>query len=137
MNMQNPLMPTSFIPDPENTRALRDAFGKFTTGVTVVTCASEDGPVCIAANSFSSISLEPALVMWAVDKNSKRFKYFEAASSFAIHVLAAEQADLCDACAKDAFALKHHAHKANAAGVPLLADCLARFECSRVACHGK
>ncbi|MEM7319159.1 MAG: flavin reductase family protein, partial [Pseudomonadota bacterium] len=80
-----------FAPDPENTRQLRDAFGKFATGVTVVTCAGADGPLCITANSFSSISLDPALVMWAPGKSSRRFPLFRDAEHYAIHVLAAEQ----------------------------------------------
>ncbi len=135
MNMLNPEMPKIFTPDADNTRSLRDAFGKFATGVTIVTCASENGPVSITANSFSSISLDPALVMWAVDKNSRRFPFFDQANSFAIHVLAAEQEDLCSACSKDAFALKQLEHVTNDEGVPLLSGCLSRFECKRVACH--
>ena len=135
MNMMTPEMPKTFTPDVENTRNLRDAFGKFATGVTVVTCASEQGPVCITANSFSSISLDPALVMWAIDKSSRRYPFFSMAEHFAIHILAAEQEELCDACAKDAFTLGKVEHVENEDGVPLISGCLARFECTRVACH--
>ena len=53
---------TSFQPDADNTRLLRDAFGRFATGVTVVTAMSEDGPVGITANSFTSVSLDPPMV---------------------------------------------------------------------------
>ncbi len=135
MNMFNPDMPHVFTPNPDNTRKLRDAFGKFATGVTVVTCDSADGPVCIAANSFSSISLDPAFVMWAIDRNSSRFHYFSEAQHYAIHVMAADQSDLCQACAKDGKALQGVDASLNAEGVPLIAGCLARFECERVACH--
>ncbi|MCH2249761.1 MAG: flavin reductase, partial [Cognatishimia sp.] len=51
----------SFVPDADNTRLLRDAFGRFVTGVTIVTAMTEDGPIGITANSFSSVSLDPAL----------------------------------------------------------------------------
>jgi flavin reductase (DIM6/NTAB) family NADH-FMN oxidoreductase RutF len=126
---------TEFVPDSNDPRALRDAFGRFATGVTIVTCDSEDGPVCITANSFSSLSLDPALVMWAIDKGSKRFGYFSQAQHFAIHVLAQEQSALCYGSAKDMFALKDQGHSRNAQGVPLIPNCLARFECTLDASH--
>ena len=124
-----------FSPTPGGTRLLRDAMGKFTTGVTVVTCSSAQGPVCITANSFSSISLDPALVMWAADTQSQRYPFFAEADDFAIHVLASDQRELCTAASKEAFALRDIPHGENMAGVPLIDGCLARFECKRSACH--
>ena len=127
--------PHTFVPGPETTRTLRDAFGRFATGVTIVTAPSEAGPVAITANSFSSVSLDPPLVVWAPDRNSRRFEHFERAEHYAIHVLAADQDALCLATARNAHALHEHPHELNAQGVPLIAGCLARFECRRVACH--
>ncbi len=136
MNALSRNTPIAFAPDPANPRQLRDAFGKFATGVTVVTCADAQGrAACITANSFSSISLSPTLVMWAPDKGSRRFETFRVARRYAIHVLAAEQADLCWACAKDAYALRDFTFLENEAGVPLIPGCLTRFECHQVACH--
>ncbi|MDC0737024.1 flavin reductase family protein [Cognatishimia sp. SS12] len=126
-------MPVAFQPDRENTRLLRDAFGRFATGVTVVTTQGADGPVGITANSFSSVSLDPPLVLWAPSKTSRRYPYFAEADHYAIHVLGADQADLCMGFAKNAFALQHIEHERNIEGVPVLANCLARFECKRVA----
>ncbi len=126
---------TRFAPDPSDTRLLRDAMGKFATGVTVVTCKTPQGPACITANSFSSISLDPALVMWAIGSGARRFPLFADAEDFAIHVLAADQSELCRAASKEAFALKEIPHGNNMAGVPLIEGCLARFECKRSACH--
>src|SRR5690606_13767994 len=48
----------------ERARALRQAFGRFATGVTVVTTGTPQGPIAITANSFSSVSLDPPLVLW-------------------------------------------------------------------------
>lgn len=135
MTMQNPDQPTVFSPDAGSSRQLRDAFGKFTTGITVITVPSADGPISIVANSFSSVSLDPALVLWSVDRAARRFAYFEAADHYAIHVLAAEQGDLCTEVARNAHALNAHPHHLNADGVPLFDHCLARFECRRVAAH--
>lgn len=135
MTMQDPNQPTVFTPDENSGRQLRDAFGKFATGITVITAASADGPVSIVANSFSSVSLDPALVLWSVDRAARRFPYFDAADHYAIHVLAAEQQDLCTQVARNVHALNDIAHAVNADGVPLLDHCLARFECRRVAAH--
>ncbi|KIC46211.1 flavin reductase family protein [Tateyamaria sp. ANG-S1] len=135
MTMQSPQQPTVFTPDADSSRQLRDAFGKFATGVTVVTAPSADGPIAIVANSFSSVSLDPALVLWSVDRNARRFPYFDAADHYAIHVLAAEQGDLCKQAARNAHVLSEHPHILNADGVPLIDHCLARFECRRVAAH--
>lgn len=135
MTMQDPNQPTVFSPDQNSGRQLRDAFGKFATGITVITAASADGPISIVANSFSSVSLDPALVLWSVDRSARRFPYFDAADHYAIHVLAAEQEDLCTQVARNAHALQDVSHTLNADGVPLIDHCLARFECRRVASH--
>ncbi|XDB00370.1 flavin reductase family protein (plasmid) [Sulfitobacter sp. LCG007] len=135
MNAHSTDMARMFAPSETHTRALRDAYGRFATGVTIVTCASSEGPVCITANSFSSLSLEPPLLMWALDRNSRRFRYFEKAEHFAIHVLSADQSELCFACSKDAHALRDRPHGTGPGGAPLLPGCLARFECDREAVH--
>ena len=128
----SPVPPTkAFTPDGSNTRLLRDAFGRFATGVTIVTAMSDQGPVAITANSFSSVSLDPPLVLWSPDKNSRRFTYFVGAENYAIHVLAADQDELCWRVSSDAFGLREGDYLVNAQNVPILPDCLARFECSQ------
>lgn len=124
-----------FVPDPTNERALRDAFGRFATGVTIVTAAAEEGPVAITASSFTSVSIDPPLVLWSPQKASRRFPYFANAKHFAIHVLSAEQDDLCWSVAKDMKALAAMDLDCNPEGVPVLENCLARFECSSYATY--
>lgn len=126
---------TTFKPDATNTRTLRDAFGRFASGVTIVTAPSDDGPVGITANSFSSLSLDPPLVLWSPDTGSRRFPYFERAPHFAIHILAAEQAALCHGFSRSAFAFEGAEVTENEHGVPLIGGCLARFECTLRAIH--
>lgn len=135
MNAISRDMAHTFVPHKDDTRTLRDAFGRFATGVTIVTCDSDDGPICITANSFSSLSLDPALIMWAGDRNSRRFPYFHKARHFTVHVLSSQQAELCFGCSKDAHALRDIRHERCANGTPLLPDCLARFECEQHAYH--
>ncbi len=125
----------AFTPDPGNTRLLRDAFGRFATGVTIVTTHSADGPVAVTASSFSSVSLTPPLVLWSADRGSRRFRFFEAADHYAIHVLSAEQDALCFEVAGDPAALQSSTLAVNDHGVPLLDGCLARFECTRHATY--
>lgn len=125
------MMMQAFKPDPTDTRPLRDAFGRFASGITIVTAASEDGPVGITANSFSSLSLDPPLVLWSPDAKSRRFPYFAAAQHYAIHVLAVEQVGLCHGFSKSAFAFEGLDFELSAHGVPLIKNCLARFECEQ------
>jgi flavin reductase (DIM6/NTAB) family NADH-FMN oxidoreductase RutF len=128
-------MSETFVPGPEMARAFRDALGRFGTGVTVVTCGTPEGPLGITANSFGSLSLDPPLVLWSPAKSSRRFAPFVAAGHYAIHVLGADQALVGAGFVRDgaAFAALDWAH--NAEGVPVIAGCLARFECARAAVH--
>lgn len=116
-------------------RAFRAALGAYATGVTIVTVPAPDGPIGITANSFASVSLDPALVLWSPAKSSKRFNYFSGAPHFAIHVLDAHQQDICNGFTKDKSAFAGLDMDTNTHGVPLINGCLARFECSLHAEH--
>lgn len=128
-------MTHSFRPTPETKRELRTAFGQFATGVTIVTVASNEGPIGITANSFASVSLDPPLLMWCPDKNSRRYAHFAKATHFAVHILSQDQGDLAMQVAKDSAALSAMALGQNDNGVPILGDCMARFDCRVHATH--
>jgi flavin reductase (DIM6/NTAB) family NADH-FMN oxidoreductase RutF len=73
-------------------RELRRALGQYATGVTVVTTADADGRRWgMTANSFTSVSLHPPLVLWAAAKSSPSMPAFDAATHFAVNVLASDQ----------------------------------------------
>jgi len=78
-------------PPPEHptdeTLAYRQALGSFATGVCVVTADSPLGPMGLTINSFTSVSLEPRLLLWCIDERSERWPVFAAAERFAVHVL--------------------------------------------------
>lgn len=120
----------SFAPEAD-ARAFRSALGAFATGVTVVTARGEGGPVGITANSFASLSLDPPLVLWCPARSSRRFAAFAAAETFAVHVLAQDQQDVCDAFTGggEGFAALPFAEGPD--GVPLIDGCLARLLCRR------
>ncbi|MEB3753331.1 flavin-dependent trigonelline monooxygenase reductase component [Acinetobacter sp. MD2(2019)] len=82
-------------------RELRDAFGSFMTGVTVVTTCKDDGtPLGFTANSFASVSLDPALLLVSIAKTSSNYNNFADASHFAINILAEEQKDVSNTFAR-------------------------------------
>lgn len=119
----------------DDPRAFRNALGLYATGVTVVTVPSQDGPIGITANSFASVSLDPPLVLWSPAKSSKRFGYFSGAEHFAIHVLDANQEDICNGFVKDKSAFEGLDWVEGDHGVPNIRGCLARFECTLDAEH--
>lgn len=125
----------SFEPNGDSRRAYRDALGRFGTGVTVVTCDSDHGPLGFTANSFASVSLDPPLVLWSPARASQRFDSFVTAQRFAIHVMSARQAEICSAFAHSAEGFDGFDWHQSAQGVPLISHCLARFECTRHAVH--
>lgn len=76
-------------------RELRRVFGLFTTGVTVVTAVGPGPePVGVTANSVTSVSLEPPLILWCLANKSTSLGAFGPGAPFAIHILAAHQADI-------------------------------------------
>ncbi|MEO0915520.1 MAG: flavin reductase family protein [Pseudomonadota bacterium] len=124
-----------FVPGPNTARQFRTALGRFVTGVTVVTCHSEKGPLGITANSFASVSLDPPLVLWSPAKSSSRHDAFLEAENFVIHVLDRSQASICAQFTKDGFNFKGLDLSSEVVNAPLIQGCLAHFECRRFAAH--
>ena len=116
-------------------RALRNALGQFATGVTVVTTQTDKGPLGITANSFSSVSLDPPLVLWSPARASRRFAAFEAATHYAIHVLSDTQEHVCKRFSTDGFDFDGLDWAPGQNGAPLIGGALAQFECTRYAAH--
>lgn len=128
-------LPHSFDPAKADPRDFRDALGRFGTGVTVITCNTATGPLGITANSFSSVSLDPPLVLWSPAKRSSRYPFYMAAPHFAVHVLGEEQAALCEAFSRAGDAFDKFDWSRNDHGVPLIDGCLSRFECRAISAH--
>jgi flavin reductase (DIM6/NTAB) family NADH-FMN oxidoreductase RutF len=111
---------------------LRRAFGTFLTGVTVVTTRDPDGtPRGMTANSFTSVSLDPPLVLVCIGKGSSNIAAFAAADRFAVNILGHAQSEVAtvfSARGIDRFATVPHREAAT--GAPVLADCLSWFDCT-------
>jgi flavin reductase (DIM6/NTAB) family NADH-FMN oxidoreductase RutF len=111
-------------------RAFRNALGNFPTGVTIMTAAAGVRKVGVTANSFSSVSLSPALILWSIDKSSASYEVFNEASHFAVNILAADQIDLSNRFAKrteDKFASIDYIR--GVGGAPLFPGCTAHLQC--------
>jgi len=78
----------------EDSRGFRKCLGQFATGVTVITTQTPQGAVGLTANSFSSLSLDPPLILWSIDLKSSRFAHFHDSNSFAINILGSDQIHL-------------------------------------------
>lgn len=116
---------------PPDSLMLRRAFGCFPTGVTIITTHTGNGdPVGLTVNSWTSLSLDPPLVLWALGRHSASLPVFETCDHFAVNILAEDQAWLSRRFATrgdDRFA--GVAMRAGRDGVPLIEGCSAHIEC--------
>ena len=124
-----------FVPDAENARSFRTALGNFPTGVTVVTAQTPGGPIGMTVNSFSSVSLDPPLILWSPAKTSSRHDFFAGATHFAIHVLSADQGALSGRFTRGGLGFEAFIWDANPEGVPIIPGTLSRFECERASIY--
>jgi len=113
--------------------AFKAACGRYATGVSIVTAAGEGGKKeGLTVNSFTSLSLDPPLVLFCLDKNAGSFEPFVKTERFAVNVLGEEQAAISTHFAKPGIAEKFAGvpHRVDADGLPLLDGVLARIVCA-------
>jgi (E)-2-((N-methylformamido)methylene)succinate hydrolase len=113
--------------------AFRKALGTFLTGVTVVATLQDDGePRGFTANSFTSVSLDPPLVLICIAKTASSYPVFSKADHFSVNILAETQADLSSLFAtKSPDKFSHAKWRGGATGSPILNEVAAWFECRR------
>ena len=119
-------------------RDFRDCLGQFATGVAVVTTRANDGTKAgITINSFASVLLDPALVLFSVDFRAATHDLFTGeCTRFCINILRQEQQALSDAfSAPGQHGWDKVAHQDDCHSVPRFDDCLATFSCKRHAIH--
>jgi len=117
-----------------DSRAFRNALGCFATGITVVTTLCPDGHhVGVTVNSFSSVSLDPPLVLFSLGRASQAYDFFVEGKAFAVNILADGQEDLSNRFSRrdlqdrwDGVGVERWD-----TGVPILTGCLANIECDR------
>ena len=118
---------------PFDTRAFREALGWFPTGIAVMTAVSaETSHIGITVNSFTSVSLDPPLVLWCIDRRSRRYPAFATAPGFTVSILASgHRAVSARLAGAGEHSLDGIALMETELGPPALADSLAVFECAR------
>ncbi|SED33401.1 NADH-FMN oxidoreductase RutF, flavin reductase (DIM6/NTAB) family [Rhizobiales bacterium GAS191] len=118
-------------------RRFRQCAGRFATGVTIITARGPDGrPVGVTANSFSSVSLDPPLILWSLALSARSFNAFRSAQGYAINILSAAQLDLASRFARsdqDKFAGVDW--REGAFGAPVIGGASATLECRAFAQH--
>ena len=112
-------------------KALRNAFGSYMTGVTVITAVTDDGePVGFTANSFTSVSLNPPLLLVCPAKTLSSFEVFANCKHFTVNILSEDQQDISNIFAgskEDRFnQIKWHADEQ---GSPVIEGALTHFSC--------
>ena len=112
--------------------SFKAAMGNYPTGVTVVTALDQQGkPMGMTVNSFASVSLDPLLVLWSIDKKAFLYEEFLKADKFVVNILAEDQSDLCNLFAsrvEDRFSGCEW--RASELNQPILANSLSVLECT-------
>ena len=118
-------------------RAFRKALSQFATGVAVITARGEaDAAIGLTMSSFNSVSLDPPLVLFSVDRRAMSLPAMLAAKGFAVNILGREQEALSNQFAKSlGDKWSRVEHSVGHAQAPLLHGALAHFECEPYAHH--
>lgn len=118
-----------------DTRAFKDAMGRFATGVTVIAADDGDAAHAMTASSLTSVSLSPPLILFCVGLEARLTPIIRRAGRFAIHILSEDQRALAELCAVGAVE-ERLAHLTREEGrPPRLERCLARLDCDLYAEH--
>jgi flavin reductase (DIM6/NTAB) family NADH-FMN oxidoreductase RutF len=124
---------------PIDKNELRRVMGHFATGVTVITTVSKEGEMHgLTANAFTSVSLEPPLLLISVDKKAESYPHFEASRVFTVNILAEDQEALSRKFAVSGGGSKKFdgvAYRRGANGAPILEEVLSYIECGLYAAY--
>lgn len=118
-------------------RKFRDCLGQFATGITVITTMEGERPVGVTINSFTSVSLEPALILFCLDKQADCYSIFKKTNLFAVNILSAHQQEISHRFSRHIHNKWHHTpyHLGEYSKSPLLLDTKAYLECEKFALY--
>lgn len=118
-------------PEGFDTASLKQAFGCFPSGVTVVTAARGETPIGFTASSFTSVSLTPPMLLFCIDKGSDNIETYQATPHFAINILSQDQRDISNRFAAE---MDNRFDGINwqwsSLGNPLIEGCVSQFDCT-------
>ena len=112
-------------------RDFRNTVGCFATGVTIITTIDSEGnPIGLTANSFTSLSLDPPMVLFCLDRNVASFDEFQMGGHFAVNILSTSQQDISNRFAKSGPEKWEGCEFSSwDTGSPIFPGCLASMEC--------
>lgn len=115
----------------KNIALFKEVMGNYPTGVTVVTTVDETGqPLGLTVNSFASVSLDPMLILWSIDKGASTYEAFMKTEKFAVNILAGDQGDVCSLFAtRGADRFKNCEWTLSAHNLPVISEVSAVLEC--------
>ena len=118
----------------EQVASFKEAMGNYPTGVTVVTAYDADKkPMGLTVNSFASVSLEPLLILWSIDKRVSTYSDFLSTEKFSVNILAEDQSDLCTLfSSRVADRFSQCDWKESDLQLPVLSNTLAVLQCKTV-----
>jgi flavin reductase (DIM6/NTAB) family NADH-FMN oxidoreductase RutF len=117
-------------------RAFRQALGQFPTGVCVVTCLAEGEQLGMTMSSFNSLSLDPPLVLFSIDRGSESLSLWRKAAAYAVNVLSENQKDISNRFAKPlSDKWEGVRFEQGCSGAPVLPGTAALFDCQPWAMH--
>jgi flavin reductase (DIM6/NTAB) family NADH-FMN oxidoreductase RutF len=115
-------------------QALRKALGQFATGIVLITTRHGDRTVGVTVNSFTSVSLDPPLILWCLGRSSSRYGYFADARSFTASVLNLSHKHISTRLSQSGEHILDEEHLSrNSSSQPALSEALASFDCEREA----
>ena len=114
-----------------DSRHYRNALGRFPTGIAIVTTLTGEGQaIGMTINSFASVSLDPALVLWSLDRGSECLDAFSTGAGYGVHFLRDDQQELSQRFSrKDRHDFSDLTYEIGLGGAPLIRDCHAWFDC--------
>lgn len=122
--------------DPDNPRAFRDVLGWFATGVAVVTARlANGGAIGVTVNSFTSVSLDPPMVLFCLGNQARALSAFQEAGAFAVNILAAGQQDWAIRFATVPEDWRGVPTVSWVTGAPIIVGCVAALDCALHAEH--
>lgn len=113
--------------------SFRQVFGRFATGVTIVTMKNEEGFHGLTVNAFTSVSLEPPLVLICIQKDGNSHTYIANTDAFVVNILSSKQKDLAGRFASSDLdslgRFENVSYRLSPRGIPILEDSLGYLEC--------
>ena len=114
-----------------NSKEFRSVMGCFVTGVTIVTATENNRSIGVTANSFSSVSLEPPLVLWSISKNSQKHPIMTRVKNYAVNILSKSQEEVAIRFSQYKEPFSGLDFYYSGLGVPLIKNSVAILECEQ------